>query len=59
MKQSTWETWFVVSFILCISTFFVGTLDNSRQITSYPYIAVGVVIQFLVCLYYGKNNYED
>lgn len=53
-KQTMWEMWFVTSVVGVLSTIFLGSLDGSVEMfPNYPYWASAVMINFLVCLYYG------
>jgi len=56
--QTMWETWFVISCILFGATFFVGTLENSRQeFPNLPIIGIITVINLAICIYKGSKKY--
>ena len=60
LKQSTWETWFIISVILLLSFLFVGTLPGSVQtFPNFCYGAIPVTINFLVCIFIGSQSSND
>lgn len=57
-KQFLWETWFIVSFILCVAFILVGMLDNSKELTALPYLIVTAMLNLLVCSFIGIKPRE-
>lgn len=56
-KQSMWETWFVISLILIIGVFIIGTAPNSKII--YPHwdiYAVFSVANGILCIVIGTKK---
>lgn len=53
-KLIMWDTWFVFSGILLMSTIFIGMTDNSKIIyPNYPIFFGIVVINMFVCMCTG------
>ncbi len=57
MKQTTWETWFIVSIIIFAALFLVGTLPGSVE--TFPYFLwafIPSIINLVVCVCYGAKE---
>ena len=59
LTQTVWEFWFVASMIAVLVLIFIGTLDGSREIASYPYILAIAVINIVICSYVGCKPSTD
>lgn len=56
-KQTMWEYWFVISIILFLGSFFIGTLEGSKTFLPNWIYAMGLVtINLMTCLYYGLKT---
>lgn len=57
-KQTMWETWFVLSFVIIISYIFVGTIEGSQDMFPNWYIfATIVMFNFILCLHKGFKKH--
>lgn len=53
-KQTLWEHWFIVSVILFLACFFLGTLQNSTTfLPNWPYDMLLLIANLAYCLYIG------
>lgn len=53
-KQSLWELWFVISTILCLSIFMIGTLPNSKEtVPNWDICALLSFINIVICVAIG------
>lgn len=54
IKQSMWEYWFVISVVIFLAYFFVGTLEGSK--TAFPNwlpFMLASCTNLIICIYYG------
>jgi uncharacterized membrane protein len=59
-KQTMWETWFVISVILCGVMIFTGTLEYSKLVfPNWPYFAVIVIANLVYCLKVGTLSPKE
>lgn len=59
IKQHQWEAWFVLSCILFLFIFMIGTMEGSKEFCPYwVQIALGSVMNLLVCIYFGNKPSE-
>lgn len=56
-KQTMWETWFIISVILFITSFCIGTLENSVQMFPNFRIWFGIsCINLIYCVHIGLKQ---
>lgn len=58
-KQTMWETWFVISFVIFFTYFLVGTLENSVEMFPNwtPFMLLSAV-NFVICIIVGLKPRE-
>ena len=57
-KQTMWETWFVLSFVILASYIIVGTMEGSVDMFPNWDIFAGIAMfNFIFCLYRGFKKY--
>ena len=57
IKQTMWEYWFVISVIIFLAYFFVGTLEGSKTIfPNWLPFMLASCINLIICIYYGVKT---
>lgn len=57
MRQKVWEIWFIISVVISIALFLVGTLPGS--VDTFPdflYGFIPAIINLVVCVCYGLTS---
>ena len=54
IKQTMWEYWFVISVVIFLAYFFVGTLEGSKTfLPNWLPFMLASCINLAICIYYG------
>jgi hypothetical protein len=57
IKQTMWEYWFVISVVIFLAYFFVGTLEGSKTIfPNWLPFMLASCINLIICIYYGVKT---